>query len=316
MKYLISIKKYILILMFTFLMSCSLTDTSINSLYLVSNNGILSKDSILDFAIGISKIQKNYIIKEGYVLEKKEYQNVKYIEYNKKNTKSENLVLLVHGGAFQLPFNQIYVSVMEHIIESTDKTFESIILDYTTGKKYPTQSKELETLLKYAKTKYKKIILCGDSSGGNVILSVMQKLRDENKELVDGLVLMSPWADLTNSVESRKRNYYKDILFGNEMYPKAMTDNKYISEVKDLKNPYVSPVFGVYNNFPKTLIQVGRDELLLDDSNIIYEKMKKANVNVKLVIFDNMFHVFHLLPILPETKLAYSQMGEFIESIF
>lgn len=309
-------KKYILMLIFTFLVSCSLTDTTINSLYVVSNNGFLSKDSILDFAIGISKIQKKYIIKEGYVFERKEYKDVKYIEYNKKDTKSENLVLLVHGGAFKLPFNQIYVTVMEHIIESTDKTFESIMLDYTTGKKYPTQSKELETLLEYAKTKYKKIILVGDSSGGNVILSVMQKLRDENKELIDGLVLMSPWGDLTNTVESRKRNYYKDILFGNEMYPKAMIDNDYISEVKDLKNPYVSPVFGVYHNFPKTLIQVGRDELLLDDSNIIYEKMKKANVNVKLVIFENMFHVFHLLPVLPETKLAYSQVGEFIESVF
>ena len=222
-------KKYILMLIFTFLVSCSLTDTTINSLYVVSNNGVLSKDSILDFAIGISKIQKKYIIKEGYVFERKEYKDVKYIEYNKKDTKSENLVLLVHGGAFKLPFNQIYVTVMEHIIESTDKTFESIMLDYTTGKKYPTQSKELETLLEYAKTKYKKIILVGDSSGGNVILSVMQKLRDENKELVDGLVLMSPWGDLTNTVESRKRNYYKDILFGNEMYPKAMIDNDYIS---------------------------------------------------------------------------------------
>ena len=119
-------KKYILMLIFTFLVSCSLTDTTINSLYVVSNNGVLSKDSILDFAIGISKIQKNYIIKEGYVFERKEYKDVKYIEYNKKDTKSENLVLLVHGGAFKLPFNQIYVTVMEHIIESTDKTFESI----------------------------------------------------------------------------------------------------------------------------------------------------------------------------------------------
>ncbi|WP_068268983.1 alpha/beta hydrolase fold domain-containing protein [Caviibacter abscessus] len=307
-------KKILITLFVVILSSCSITDVTINATYVMADNGIISKDSILNIAAGISKIQKKRSTNKDLTLTEKEYKGSKYYEYKKEN--SDNVVILVHGGAFKLPLHQLYVKVMESVYNNSNKKYEMLLLDYKTEVKYPSQSLELEKILEYAYSKYKKVILMGDSSGGNVILSAIQKQRDENKKLPDGLILLSPWADPSNRVESRVTNFFKDVLFGNEDYPKELLRNKYLSEVKNLDNPYVSPVFGVYNNFPKTLIQVGENEVLFDDSKIIYEKMKKVNVDVKFTVYKKMFHVFQLLQFLPETKQANMEMGQFIDSIF
>ena len=53
------------------------------------------------------------------------------------------------------------------------------------------------------------VILTGDSAGGNLALSLMLRLKQEGRLLPRGLVLMSPWTDLTSSGESfwRRRNW-------------------------------------------------------------------------------------------------------------
>lgn len=307
-------KKVLISLFLMLTISCSITDFTIHTAYNMANNGIMSKDNILDLAVGISKIQKKYLTDKNFTLSAKKYKGVRYFSYKKAD--SENVVVLVHGGAFKLPFNQLYVGLATEMAKYSKSNFEILLLDYKTDVKYPSQSLELETLLEYVNLKYKKVILFGDSSGANVVLSVSQKIRDEGRKISDGLIVLSPWADLTNTVSSRKNNYYKDILFGSEDYPDAMIKNKYVSEVKDLTNPYVSPVFGIYDKFPKTLIQIGENELLFDDSKILYEKMKKADVDVEYTVYKKMFHVFQLLPFLPETKAAYTQIGKFIDTVF
>ena len=52
-------------------------------------------------------------------------------------------------------------------------------------------------------------------------------------------------------------------------------------------------------------IQVGNSETLLDDSNRLADKAREEGVDVKLQIWDEMPHVWHLAaPILPEGQQA------------
>ena len=93
-------------------------------------------------------------------------------------------------------------------------------------------------------------------------------------------------------------------------------NNPYIEDVKDKANPYISPVYGDYHNFPKTLIQCGSTELLLDDSRIVYENMKKNKVDAKLEIYDNMVHVFQLFGIFDRTDEALKNVSKFLGGIY
>ena len=51
-----------------------------------------------------------------------------------------------------------------------------------------------------------------------------------------------------------------------------------------------SPIIGELSGLPDMLIQVGSAETMLDDNKRFYEKAKKANVNAKLEIWEDMFH--------------------------
>ncbi len=63
---------------------------------------------------------------------------------------------------------------------------------------------------------------------------------------------------------------------------------------------------------PPLLIQVGSDEILLDDAVRFADKARAAGVEVTLQVWDEMFHVFHMLGFLAETKEALGTIAEFV----
>jgi acetyl esterase/lipase len=83
--------------------------------------------------------------------------------------------------------------------------------------------------------------------------------------------------------------------------------------VNDPSNPLISPLFADMHGLPQTLIHVGSDEILLDDSVRLEEKLKAAGVKVRLDIWTGMWHVFQVFaPYVPEAQLAIDQVGVFI----
>ncbi|MBP5738854.1 MAG: alpha/beta hydrolase fold domain-containing protein, partial [Abditibacteriota bacterium] len=84
----------------------------------------------------------------------------------------------------------------------------------------------------------------------------------------------------------------------------------------DPKKPYISPVYGTFNNFPPMLMQVGELEMLRDDTLSVFEKAKAEGVDVTEHTFPGMFHVFQLgLNTFPESKEAWDEIKDFIFKI-
>ena len=81
---------------------------------------------------------------------------------------------------------------------------------------------------------------------------------------------------------------------------------------QELTDPLISPLFGDFANFPSTYIQVGDNEVLLDDAAMLHKKMVEANVPVKMDIFPGMWHVFQMSPF----KTAYEAMDKNAEFIY
>jgi len=83
-----------------------------------------------------------------------------------------------------------------------------------------------------------------------------------------------------------------------------------------LRNPLVSPIYADFHGFPPLFIQVGSDEILLDDACALVERAKADGVNVALKIWDGMWHVWHALGgLIPESKKAFEEIGTFIRNI-
>ena len=135
------------------------------------------------------------------------------------------------------------------------------------------------------------VIIAGDSAGGNLALTLVHKLKEEGRILPRGLVLMSPWTDLTSSGKSHETRKDMDPVLHKE-YLEQMIRN--YAEGQELDSPLISPLFGDFTDFPSTYIQVGDNEVLLNDATMLHKKMVKANVPVQIDVFKGMWHVFQM----------------------
>lgn len=153
------------------------------------------------------------------------------------------------------------------------------------------------------------VIVAGDSAGGNMALSLVHKLKAEGRLIPRGLVLMSPWTDLLSTGKSHLAKADIDPVLDAKYLERMI---KAYAKGEDLENPYISPIYGEFEGFPPTYIQVGENEILLSDSLELHKKMIKANVPVKMDTFKGMWHVFQMSPI----KKAYDAMDKNAEFIY
>ena len=80
----------------------------------------------------------------------------------------------------------------------------------------------------------------------------------------------------------------------------------------DVTYPMISPLFGNFEGFPPTYIQVGENEILLSDSIRLHKALVDANISVKIDRFPGMWHVFQMSPF----KTAYEAMDKNAEFIY
>ena len=157
------------------------------------------------------------------------------------------------------------------------------------------------------------IILAGDSAGGGLSLALMMYLRDNNKRLPDGLMLFSPWTALTCSGETYQTKAKYDPMFTTNM-PKDSAKN-YVPEGVKKTDPYISPLYGSFTNLPRTLILVGENEILLDDSRLLAQKANKSGVDIEIDIWPNMFHDWWLFgSFIPETIQVLDKAANWIDN--
>ncbi|MEX2236922.1 MAG: alpha/beta hydrolase [Dehalococcoidia bacterium] len=153
--------------------------------------------------------------------------------------------------------------------------------------------------------------VAGDSAGGGLTLALLLALRDRGLRMPDAACAISPWADLTMSGASMETRAGRD----------PMVQREFLNWMADLyldgaspREPLASPLFGDFKGLPPLLIQVGDDEVLLDDSVRVAENAKAAGVEVELEVWPEMIHVWHAFwPILPEAREALDGMAAFIK---
>ncbi|MCL2256404.1 MAG: alpha/beta hydrolase [Firmicutes bacterium] len=226
--------------------------------------------------------------------------------FRPRKGESKKLIFIIHGGGFIMGLTNIYRN-LSHVYSHENKGATVINIDYRTAPefKYPSAHDDVMSAWDYILSlgyDPKNIVIIGDSAGGNLMLSLLIKLRDENREMPVATVAISPWACLEASSPSIKTNYQKDIAFGNR---KGEFDDEKLEQFlncglfsyvgdADRSDKYLSVVRGDYHGMPPMLMTVGSDECLLDDTLIVANKIKEAGGEVEVIIGEGMFHIYPL----------------------
>lgn len=237
--------------------------------------------------------------------------NAEWVRVNRAHMK-KHVILYCHGGGYSAGSSVYARTLTSKLAMST--SMDVLCFDYRLAPEHPYPAAPEDAvkawnylmLLGYGA---KDVIVAGDSAGGNLALSLVQILKEEGRMLPVGLVLMSPWTDLTCSGKSHETKAQIDPVLNAEYLDRARY--AYAGQL-DMTDPGISPLFGDFHGFPPTYIQVGDNEVLYSDAVRLQRRMAAAKVSVKLDHFEGMWHVFQMAPF----KKAYMAMDKIAEFIF
>ncbi len=159
-----------------------------------------------------------------------------------------------------------------------------------------------------------KLIVMGDSAGGNMAAVVALMARDKNGPPIALQVLIYPTLDATLSMPSIHKlgkgyllteammHWYRDHYCGNE---------------PDKQQPYLSPVFAPdLKNLPPALIITAEFDPLKDDGELYAKRLKEAGNKLFFSEYQGMVHAFFAMPkLLKAAREAELQISSVIKKI-
>ncbi len=236
-----------------------------------------------------------------------------WVSVNRAHMK-KYVILHCHGGGYSTGSSLYARTLTTKFAAST--SMDVLCFDYRLAPEhpYPAATEDAMQVWNYLMLLgygARDVIVTGDSAGGNLALSLLLKLKEEERLLPRGLVLLSPWTDLTSSGESFVEKAELDPVL-NRDYIDRMVEA--YAGGQDMKDPLISPLFGDFTGFPPTYIQAGENEILLSDAERLYQRLLRSGVSARLEIFEGMWHVFQMSPFKAATA-AMDKNAEFIYDI-
>ena len=226
----------------------------------------------------------------------------------------DRVLLYLHGGSYSAGSPRTHRGLVARLARAARA--RGLTLDYRLAPEhaFPAAVEDAVAAYRWLLTqgfRPERIAVAGDSAGGGLALALPLALRDAGEPLPAVVGALSPWTDLTGSGESVTTRAQVDVMLdASSVVPTA---RRYLRDA-DPTNPLASPLFGDLDGFPPTIIQVGDDEILLDDATRFAKRAAEAGATVELQVYAGMWHVWQAFaPYIPEAARAIHDMGAFLD---
>ena len=178
-------------------------------------------------------------------------------------------LLYFHGGGYMVGSPRTHAGLTAELARRTG--VHAVSLDYRRTPEHPFPAATDDALAAYRALldggiRPGELVLAGDSAGGALVVATLLGARSAGLPQPAAAVVFSPWVDLTLAGESLRTKHGTDPIFTVE-HLRHYTD-AYLpaASAADLSQPLASPVFTDLRGLPPLLIQVGSNEVLLDDA--------------------------------------------------
>ncbi|NLK46772.1 MAG: alpha/beta hydrolase [Treponema sp.] len=228
---------------------------------------------------------------------------------------NKRMVLYVHGGSFMGGSKASWRNFCASL--ANESSSRVLVPDFRLAPEhaFPAAIEDILAVYKRMCDHHVDIVFVADGSGANIALAAALSLPKELRRYFKGMVLFSPWLDISadSLIYSVKT---KDPIFSQDIFKFCSTHYTYEA---NLENPLVSPLkadISHFENFPPIYIQAGSEELMVPCIKKFEAKMKEAKVACHVEIFDNLFHFFQFVhEDVPQTHLAVESVGKFIKAL-
>jgi monoterpene epsilon-lactone hydrolase len=195
----------------------------------------------------------------------------------------------MHGGAFIMGGGEACLAMAKNTAAMVQMHTYSVDYRMPPDHPYPAALDDCVAVYKALLEMHapEKIVVGGQSAGGNLAAALMLRARAEGLPLPAAVVLLSPAADLTESGDTF------ETLMGIDPVLTARLNGTLAQYAAGnaLTDPYLSPLFGDYSlPFPPVLLQSGTRDLLLSSTVRLHRNLREARIDAELHLWEAMPH--------------------------
>lgn len=217
-------------------------------------------------------------------------------------------VIYSHGGSYVHPIVPFHWDLLREIIERTNATVTVPLYRLgpagTMPEAYAMLEKVYVSVTKRAGSQH-PVFLAGDSAGGGLAIGQGIRYRDKGGRQPTGIILFSPWVELTMTNPSIADYARRDPML---RPPAQIAAARQWTD--DLANPLASPINDSLAGLPPLSIYQGGNEILLPDVEAFVKKAEAAGTTVHYWFSPHAFHDFVAVTWIPESQTALDDVAE------
>ena len=160
-----------------------------------------------------------------------------------------------------------------------------------------------------------RIVVAGDSAGGNLAAVLPLMARDRGVPLPKGALLLCPITDFhAERHPGFERMAARGIVYDTAFF--GFIRGAYLLRQKNWSHPYASPALGDLTGFPPTLVVCGSADPIVEDNRAFVEKLRRAGTQAACFERAGMPHGYYFFPgVLPEGDEALAAATAFVRRV-
>ena len=230
-------------------------------------------------------------------------------------TRDDGAILHLHGSAYVLCSSRTHRGLTSHLGAATGLPVFSIDYRLSPSHRYPAASQDVRAAWDWLLAEGydpARIVIVGDSAGGQLAISLALELARTGEPLPAALVTLSPVIDLSlRSAIVRDRIEYDP--FAPASVARRMLEQYADADAQQDEGLRIG--FDDIEDFPPTLVHCGSREMLAADCTELARRIRGAGFLVEHRSWPGQMHVFQALTaLMPESREALEEIRAFVDA--
>jgi acetyl esterase/lipase len=220
-------------------------------------------------------------------------------------------VLYVHGGSFMAERSPRITSLIGRFAAAANARVYSPSYRLAPEHPCPAAIEDIEAAFAWLSRTWpdEPVVGVGESAGAAILLAAAQRMKARGEAMPRGLMLLSPWIDLSLQGRSMALASLSGVAT-REMHSMALIARLYLRDLS-ATDPVASPLFGDMAGLPPMLIHASRSDMLYDDAVRLADKVRDANGDLTLRLWTEENHVWERTSV-PAARQSIQLGAEFI----
>ena len=252
---------------------------------------------------------------------KSENRDLKLREYSNNNNDDQPLIIFFHGGGFVMGDLDSHDLLCRHLTKKSECKLIAIDYSLAPENKFPCSLEDSINAVNYIFENHKqikfnqnKVVVCGDSAGGNLAASLCIKRKQEELSMPKAQLLIYPVTDLALKHPSMDEMAEGFFLTKTSM---EFFRNQYLENDELTEDPLVSPLYAedLSDHPPAVVVTAGFDPLR-DEGDQYAQALRQANVEIYHRTHDSYIHGFVNMMLVNGVDYALKRICDDFKKIF